>query len=104
MPLGNDIVRNLNESFSVSDREEAVNLLLAARIEDGSVAGPRLLRCALVASRGSVETLREYVKLRAFDFRDVIMAGEYESIAGELVRVRDLNQPFGPPNQRLERP
>jgi len=104
VPLGNDIVRNLNDSFSVSDREEAVNLLLAARIEDGSVAGPRLLRCALVASRGSVETLREYVKLRAFDFRDVIMAGEYESIAGELVRVRDLNQPFGPPNQRLERP
>jgi hypothetical protein len=51
-------------------------------------------RCALVASRGSLERLQYYVKLLEVDFPDVIVAGEYEPIAGKLVRVRDLSRPF----------
>jgi hypothetical protein len=66
--------------FSGSDRDKAAGLLLGARIHDGSLAEPRLQRCALVASQGSPETLQYYVKLLAVDFRDVIVAGEYESI------------------------
>jgi len=48
----------------------------------------------LVASQGSLETLQYYVKVLAVDFRDVIVAGEYESIAGELVRVRERSRSF----------
>jgi hypothetical protein len=63
-------------------------------VHDGSHAGPRLQRCALVASRGSLEKLQYYLKLLEVDFRDVIVAGEYEPIAGKLVRVRDLSRSF----------
>ena len=94
MPLLDDILRRAHESFSGSDRDKAVDLLLGARIHDGSLAEPRLQRCALVASKGSLETLQYYVKLLAVDFRDVIVAGEYEPVGGELVRVRDLSRAF----------
>jgi hypothetical protein len=94
VPLLDDIVRRVHESFSGSDRDKAAGLLLGARIHDGGLAEPRLQRCALVASQGSLETLQYYVKLLAVDFRDIIVAGEYESIAGELVRVRDLSRSF----------
>jgi hypothetical protein len=94
VPLLDDIAVQVQHSFSGSDRDTATTLLLNAQIEDGSVAGPRLQRCALVASRGSLERLRHYVKLLEVDFRDVIVAGEYESVAGELVQVRDLSCSF----------
>jgi len=38
--------------------------------------------------------LAYYVDLLKIDFRDVIVAGEYESSNGKLVRVRDLNKLF----------
>ena len=68
MPLLDDIVRRVHESFSGSDRDKAAGLLLGTRIHDGSLAEPRLQRCALVASQGSLETLQYYVKLLAVDF------------------------------------
>ena len=95
MPLLDDIAGQIQQSFTGSDRAAATALLLSARIHDGSSAEPRLQRCALVASRGSLERLRYYVKLLEVDSRDVIVAGEYESVAGELVRVRDLSGAFG---------
>jgi hypothetical protein len=60
-------------------------------------SGTRLLRCALAASWGSLERLQYYVRLLEVDFRDVILAGEYEAIDGKLVRVRDLTRPFDVP-------
>jgi hypothetical protein len=32
--------------------------------------------------------------LLAADYRDVIVAGEYEAVEGKLARVRDLTMPF----------
>jgi hypothetical protein len=98
VPLLDDIagqIQQIQQSFTGSDRAAATVLLLNARIHDGSSAGPRLQRCALVASQGSLERLQHYVKLLEVDSRDVIVAGEYESVAGELVRVRDLSCSFG---------
>jgi hypothetical protein len=95
VPLLDDIAGQIQRSFTGSDRAAATVLLLNARIHDGSAAGPRLQRCALVASQGSLERLQHYVKLLEVDSRDVIVAGEYESVAGELVRVRDLSCSFG---------
>ena len=94
VPLLDDIAGQVQRSFSGSDRDAATALLLNARIHDGSAAEPRLLRCALLAAQGSIEKLRHYVKLLEVDFRDVIVAGEYESTSGELVRVRDLSGSF----------
>jgi hypothetical protein len=92
--LLDDIAGQVQRSYSGSDRDAAIALLLNARIEDGSAAAPRLQRCALLASQGSLEKLRHYVKLLEVDSRDVIVAGEYESVAGKLVRVRDLSGSF----------
>lgn len=94
MALLDDIVRRVRESFAGLDRDEARDLLLEARIHDGTFAEPRLQRCALVASKGSLATLRYYVKLLAVDYRDVVVAGEYEPVGAKLVRVRDLSRPF----------
>ena len=60
----------------------------------GAPASSRLLRCALVGSRGDLEELRSLVELMAIDYRDVIMSGEYEVSSGRTVHVRDLNQPL----------
>ena len=65
-----------------------------ARIYDGSIAEPRLQRCALEASCGSIEKLKYYVNLLTVDFRDVVVAGEYAAKSGKLSRVRDLARPF----------
>ena len=93
--LPDDIARRVTELFPDSDREAAASWLLRAKIHDGSTAGPRLQRCALIASRGSLEKLEYYVRLLAVDFRDVVVAGEYEvSDSGSLTRVRDLTRPL----------
>jgi len=94
MPLPDDIVKWVHQSFSGADRETATALLLDARIGDGSPAEPRLLRCALVAAKDSLDKLGYYLKLLAVDFRDVVVAGEYESVGGKLVRVRNLSASF----------
>jgi hypothetical protein len=92
MPLLDDISRRVDESFAIADRPAAVALLSDAVLHDGAAAGPRLQRCALVASKGSVERLKYYVDLLKVDYRDVIVAGEYDSIDDKPVR--DLNLPF----------
>jgi hypothetical protein len=92
MPILEDILRRVEATFAIADRSTAVVLLSNAVIHDGTAAGPRLQRCALMASKGSLELLQYYVDLMKVDYRDVIVAGEYNSI--EDKRVRDLNLPF----------
>ena len=69
-------------------------LLEAAVIHDGTAAGPRLLRCAAVASGGSLARLSIEVESLKRDYRDVIVEGEYLPKGPELVKVLDLNQPI----------
>jgi hypothetical protein len=47
-----------------------------------------------VASKGSLEKLQYYIALLAVDYRDVIVAGEYEVTGGKLVRVMNLTNSF----------
>jgi hypothetical protein len=68
--------------------------LAMATLHDGSQASPRLLSCAVVASRGSIAKLQYYVKMLTIDWRNVISAGEYDSVDGKLSRVRDLTVPI----------
>ena len=90
--IATDVEAFIARRFRPEEREAAARLLEGATIHDGSVAGPRLIRCAAVASGGSLEKLRYFVELMKVDYRDVIMAGEYTPSLENPVRVRDLNQ------------
>jgi hypothetical protein len=91
-------------NFAPADHGQAIGVLSAARIETGAAPSPRLMRCALVASGGSLDQLRAQVAQMKIDWRDVIVAGEYVSENGHLKQVRDLSMPFAwPPNIPIER-
>jgi hypothetical protein len=80
--------------FPENARETAAALLTEATDESGSPAGDRLIRCAALASTGNLDRLKNLVQLLRIDWRDVIVAGEYEERAGVLVQVRDLKRPI----------
>jgi hypothetical protein len=94
MPLPDDVALFVDSSFAPAERHEALDLLAAAVLHDGTAPGARLLRCAAVASGGSLERLRMEVETLKHDWRDVIVEGEYAPRDGKLVRLRDLNHPI----------
>lgn len=53
-----------------------------------------MLRCALTASDNSLKSLEYHVAGLAIDYRDVILAGEYDRKNGKFVQIRDLSKPF----------
>jgi hypothetical protein len=89
-----DVMVFLSSRFSLKDQAEAQALLAHAPVEGTGQSPARLLRCAIFASQGSIEGLRHYVSLLAVDWRDVIVAGEYDPQGQDLLQVRDLNQPL----------
>jgi hypothetical protein len=94
MPVPDDVVAWINRHFRDMDRNTAIGLLEDAVDERDAVVEPRLLRCAVIGSRGDIDRLTELVEELRIDSEDVILSGEYESRAGNLVRVRDLNLPL----------
>jgi hypothetical protein len=92
--IPDDVVKFIARTFSPSEQQEALDLLRAATMHDGSGPGPRLLRCASVASGGSIDRLRMEIETLKHDYRDVIVEGEYVPLDRELVKVRDLNEPI----------
>ena len=94
MNLTEDMSYYIEHAFRAEDRAEAVRLVSNATIEDGSPASARLKRCALVGSDGSLSQLQRLTDLLRIDWRDVIMAGEYEYHRTGPVRLRDLNKPI----------
>jgi hypothetical protein len=95
MNLTDDMSYYIELTFRAEDRAEAVRLVSGATIEDGSPAGTRLRRCVLVGSHGSLSELQRLTDLLRIDWRDVILAGEYEYHRTGPVRIRDLNKPIG---------
>ena len=89
-----DVEAFVARRFAAGDRHEALSLLRAATIHDGSPPELRLLRCAAVASGGSMERLRMEIETLKHDWRDVIVEGEYVPMDGKLVRVRNLAEPI----------
>jgi hypothetical protein len=92
--IPDDVVKFVARKFRPSDKADALALLRSATVHDGSSPGPRLLRCAAVASGGSMERLRMEIETLKHDYRDVIVEGEYVPVGRELVKVRDLNSPI----------
>jgi hypothetical protein len=79
-----DIVARVRSDFG-GEFEQALDLLR----ESGRTG--RVARCIVVASRGSLHSLREFIQLAEFDYRDAIMAGEYDSARRHI---RDLRVSF----------
>ena len=89
-----DIEKFIARRFKAADQSEALALLETAALHDGSRPEPRLLRCAAVASGGSLERLRMEVETLKHDYRDVIVEGEYVPNGRQLVKVRNLIEPI----------
>ncbi len=92
MELPPDLLSWLARNFPQRDLAEATACLAAAVDHTGAAAHTRLLRCAAWASRGEPDRLRYYVELMRIDYRDVIVAGEYEVMDNKLVHTRDGNE------------
>lgn len=92
--IPNDVTAFIARRFPPAHHESATALLSTATLENGTLATARLVRCAAVASGGSLERLAAEVARLKVDWRDVVVAGEYEVIDGTLERVRDLNDPI----------
>jgi len=92
--IPDDVAKYVARAFSRAERPEALALLEAAVLHDGSAPGARLLRCAAVASGGSLERLRMEVGSLKRDYRDVIVEGEYVPKGRGLVKVRNLLDPI----------
>ncbi len=88
--MENYIVRHYPDEV----RDTVRGLVAAATIHDGSLAEPRLQRCALVGSGGALENLRALIADLRIDWRDVIVAGEYHERDGKLARLYDFAGPI----------
>ena len=89
-----DVAKYIARTFTPTEQREALALLEEATLHDGSGPGARLLRCAAVASGGSLARLRMEIETLKHDYRDVIVEGEYIPDGLKLIRVRDLNHPI----------
>ena len=94
MIIPKDILIYIDQHFPAVQREEVIELLQLAVLHDYSAPDPRIIRYAVYAGAGDYEKLLYYIDLIAIDYREVIVAGEYEQQEGELVKVRDLTQSF----------
>lgn len=94
MELPADVERHVRCMFASAEWTTVAALLADAVIHDGQPAGPRLVRCVLLSSGGTISGLRRQLDQLKHDYRDVIVEGEYVPRDGKLVRVRNLNDPI----------
>ncbi|WP_417393749.1 hypothetical protein [Gimesia chilikensis] len=85
MELEADIIDRLRDDFDEQQAPAAIAELVAS----GQTG--RIARCIVHAAHGSMERLRELIKLAEIDYRDVIVAGEYD---GRMNAVRELTVSF----------
>lgn len=81
MTLEYDIIDRVHADFGLADNSAALDIITA------SGATGRLARCIVLAAGGSLERLRELISMADRDYRDVIVAGEYDDAKQQ---VRDL--------------
>jgi hypothetical protein len=94
MDLPDDVVRYVERSFSRIEREEALEVLRAVTLAGCPEKPARMLRCAVISANRDLGRLRRQIAQLAFDYRDVIVEGEYAVRDGKLIRVRDLTSPI----------
>jgi hypothetical protein len=97
--LPKDIVDYVSRSYAEEEVSTVMAALENAKLHDGRDPDLRMLRCAIVGSKNSVEGVERLISGLAVDYRDVIVAGECANKDGKLVQVRDLSLPFSSDGQ-----
>ena len=89
LPL--DLVSRVLRDFG-ERAEKVLDILRVCRTGGPEHLCDRLARCVVFAASGDETRLMELLELWRQDFRDVIMAAEYDGLG--VLRLRDLNNPF----------
>jgi hypothetical protein len=88
--MASDIQSKIRRDFPPDEFFAAIEAINEWDVHRKGLLEDRLIRCAIYLARGSLERLRQQIALGMLDYRDLIMAAEYE---GD-VRVRDFSRPF----------
>ncbi len=89
-PLEPDLAEWVQEDFTIAQQAEAIALLEQSRL------GDREQRCALFLAKGSVDGLTRAIDLGNSDYRDLIVAAEYEQPGFRQVRDFTKARPSNP--------
>jgi hypothetical protein len=92
MALPEDIPAKVRQDFASGEVLPVIELLTELRKENAQLFTDRILRCIVFVADGSFEQLADAVALARLDWRDVIVAGEYDGCFG--AQQRDLSLPF----------
>lgn len=90
-PLPDDVDARLHKDFGNHAVKVKEQLLLKRGYGSSSFLGDRLIRCIIFAASGDELRIGKLIELAQQDYRDVIVAGEYDR---QNIRKRDLNKPF----------
>jgi hypothetical protein len=90
-PLPHDVLDRLTRDFGARADGVAALLLARRRIGSADFLGDRLVRCIVHAAGRDEQRVQQLLDLERQDYRDVIVAGEYD---GAMRRVRDLRATF----------
>jgi hypothetical protein len=85
VPLERDTVRRVEAEFGPQSTAKAIEVLTAAG-QSG-----RLARCIVHLAKGDLAELERYIRLEKEDYRDIVMAAEYDDMRR---CVRDLRASF----------
>jgi len=89
MDFPEDIELKIREDFNNHEDRDLVRKILSDLVVKEKL---RIIRCILFVSKGNLDKLGEMEALANTDYRDVIMAGEYEYPTDK--KLRDFNEPF----------
>jgi len=89
-----DIEMYIEQVFTPGQHSRAKSFIDSTVMHDGNHVSPRCQRAILVGSYGSIEKLEDLTHLLKIDYRDVIVAGEYDGLILNPAKVRDLTKPF----------
>lgn len=91
-PIPPDVVDRIHLDFG-NNAHQVVELLSSYR-EWGAenYLGDRMLRCIVYLSKGDISLILPWIALQQSDYRDLIIAAEYDRHSRQL---RNFNCPFG---------
>jgi hypothetical protein len=95
MTFKDDIIRRINTDFGVNSNQ-AIEALTKAIEKTAYLKTPRVVRCIIFLSKGSLDELNRYIEVATNDTRDVMLWAEYENLDDytKLKRLRDFNKTF----------
>ena len=87
-----DVVTRVERDYDEAER--AAVILALGGLSSATREHARVARCVLHVAAGDLQRFEQMIALAHTDFRDVIVAAEYDR---DLRRLRDLSQPFADP-------